>query len=205
MGIPEASLGTVIAAIIAAAISLVGLLISKDLKTTEFRQAWIDKLRDDVAEFLAYHSLMSYQIRINDTKKENDLEFQKNTFSLLKEEIAKIERVYSSILLRLNPKEHGQIIEKLKEIQEMYGRKGILDADLMDNHEKELLSLFQVVLKKEWERVKSGEVSFRLAKYSASILVVLGIIFLIYSLETTPVAPDISNKSIQPTANASAD
>lgn len=178
MEIPIDSLGTVIAALIAAAISLVGLLISKDLKTTEFRQAWIDKLRDDVAEFLSYHAMMVYQIRLKDPEKNNNREFQNETFSGLKEEIVKMERVHASILLRLNPHEHGHIINKLNVIKELYKTKDILNSQVMDVHENELLELFQKDLKKEWNRVKSGELAFRLAKYAAVALIVFGLLVL---------------------------
>jgi len=178
MQIPETSLGTVIAALVAAAISLVGLLISKDQKTTEFRQAWIDRLREDVAEFLSYHSLMTYQIRLKNPGLENDIDYQNETLVDLKDEIVKLERVYAAILLRLNPKEHGHIVAKIDEIKSLYSSKDILDPVLMNKHEIELLGLFQKELKKEWKRVKSGEIAFRLARYLSIIFVILGIYIL---------------------------
>lgn len=180
MEVTEETFGTILAALIAAAISLVGLLISKDQKTTEFRQAWIDRLRDDVAEFLSYHSLMSYQIRLKDPTKKNDFSFQKETFDSMREEILNIERVHSAISLRLNPREHNHIARKLEEIKSLYGKKEILNASLMQKHEDELLGMFQKELKKEWNRVKSGEWAFRIAKYFAIFLVCAGL-YLLYN------------------------
>ena len=37
-------------------ISFVNLIISKDQKVSEFRQEWINKLRDDLAEYLGHIS-----------------------------------------------------------------------------------------------------------------------------------------------------
>jgi hypothetical protein len=48
-GIPDQAVGAVIAAIIAGSIALLGLIISKEQKVSEFRQQWIDALRQDIA------------------------------------------------------------------------------------------------------------------------------------------------------------
>lgn len=52
MQIPDAAVGAVTAALIAGIISLLGLIISKEQKTSEFRQAWIDALRADLTAYL---------------------------------------------------------------------------------------------------------------------------------------------------------
>jgi hypothetical protein len=175
MDVPAISQGAIIAASIAAAVSLVGLLITKDLKTTEFRQNWIDKLRDDIAEFSSFHAMIKYHIQLNGGEEKDTKEFKKETFKILKNEIIKMERVYTSILLRLNPKEHIAIIQKLDELKALYSSEAVLSAKIMDTHEDELLALFQGELKKEWKRVKSGELSFRIAKYSAVIILSIGL------------------------------
>jgi hypothetical protein len=206
MEISEGSFGTVLAALIAAAISLVGLLISKDQKTTEFRQAWIDRLRDDVAEFLSYHSLMSFQIRLKDPERKNEADFQRETFDSMRGEILKMERVHAAILLRLNPKEHSHIVSKLEEIKSFYGEEVILSSSLMQKHEDELLAMFQKELKKEWSRVKSGEWAFRIAKYFAIFLVCAGLYILHNNtVPNSTSESEISNKSMQPTPSALTD
>src|SRR5450759_2566061 len=48
-----ALIATIIAALIAAAFSFVNLTLTKEQKTSEFRQAWIDALRQDLATFFA--------------------------------------------------------------------------------------------------------------------------------------------------------
>jgi hypothetical protein len=51
--IPLAPIATVVAALITAIISFVNLTLSKEQKTSEFRQAWIDGLRGDLAIFFS--------------------------------------------------------------------------------------------------------------------------------------------------------
>ena len=179
MAIPDGFLGTVVVAMIAAAISLVGLVISKDQKTTEFRQAWIDSLREDAAEFLSYYAVFLRQIRVHDSEKSKELAFQEKLSPELRSESVKMERVYARILLRLNPKEHGDIVRKLDEIKAIYVSKTVHDEPAMNAHESELLSMLQLELKKEWRRVKSGELAFRIAKYAAVALTLFGVLLLL--------------------------
>jgi len=51
--LPPMAIGAIGAALIAAVVSLLGLIISKEQKTSEFRQAWIDALRADCTTYLA--------------------------------------------------------------------------------------------------------------------------------------------------------
>lgn len=44
---------TLLAALLGAAVASIGVTLAKDTKVSEFRQAWIDKLREDVAEFIS--------------------------------------------------------------------------------------------------------------------------------------------------------
>jgi len=53
-GLPGALAGTIIAAVIAAIVSLLGLIISKETKVSEFRQAWIDSLRAEIAAVITH-------------------------------------------------------------------------------------------------------------------------------------------------------
>jgi len=62
--IPEAAIGAMIAALIAAVVSLLGLIISKEQKTSEFRQAWIDALRSDLTAFLTQINAIHDAIKV---------------------------------------------------------------------------------------------------------------------------------------------
>lgn len=53
-GLPDQAVGATIAAIVAALVALLGLIISKEQKVSEFRQQWIDALRADIAATIRY-------------------------------------------------------------------------------------------------------------------------------------------------------
>jgi len=47
------AIGPIIASIIGAVVTLASLIISKESKLSEFRQAWIDSLRQEIADLLS--------------------------------------------------------------------------------------------------------------------------------------------------------
>ena len=49
----------ILVALISGVFSLVGLIISKEAKLSEFRQAWIDALREDLSNFTAHAVMIS--------------------------------------------------------------------------------------------------------------------------------------------------
>lgn len=48
----DISIGAIGAALIAGIVSLLGLIISKEQKTSEFRQTWVDSLRSEITSYL---------------------------------------------------------------------------------------------------------------------------------------------------------
>jgi hypothetical protein len=46
-----AAIASIVAALITGAIAFINLTLSKEIKTSEFRQVWIDALRIDLAAF----------------------------------------------------------------------------------------------------------------------------------------------------------
>lgn len=79
-------IGVVVAAGVAGLFSLVSLIISKENKVTEFRQAWIDAQRNDLAELLA----TATALETAPLKKRADT-------------LAAFDRSFARILLRDNP------------------------------------------------------------------------------------------------------
>jgi hypothetical protein len=53
---------TLLVAMIAGAFSLLGLVISKEQKVSEFRQTWIDALREDISELIAHANLIHAEL-----------------------------------------------------------------------------------------------------------------------------------------------
>jgi hypothetical protein len=51
--VPDAAIGAIAAALIAGLLTFLGLIVAKENKTSEFRQAWIDSLRLDFAKLIS--------------------------------------------------------------------------------------------------------------------------------------------------------
>jgi hypothetical protein len=96
--IPDIAIGAVVAAFIAALVSFLSLIISKEQKTSEFRQAWIDALRSDIAAVVAHanaiHGAAAAQFGT-----------AAKTWVAAREDFVGINQASANIRLRLNCKE----------------------------------------------------------------------------------------------------
>lgn len=173
-------IGPVVAAALTAAIAFVVSVLAKENKTSEFRQAWIEGLRNDVAELLGDFNTLetSLDIYVGDAETSSECQARYDKFySDNRSEYAKIDALCNKVILRLNPTEHSALIKKMR----------ILEGSIGKGHAKlhalcrELVDDFALVLKSEWARVKSGEPTFRAMKKVALISVltvfVAGLIF----------------------------
>ena len=161
----------IIAALITAAVSFVALIVTKEQKVSEFRQAWIDALREDLAEFSAQARL----IAIYSQSTEPPI-YSPTPPSLygprsdsappdpLLENRRRLADRYYAIRLRLNPNEpdHQALSELLAEIYGIINKPEPLHRyfEALDKLETVSLSA-QTILKKEWRRVKKGERFYR--------------------------------------------
>lgn len=181
MEIPPVAVGAIAAALITGFLSLAGLVIAKEQKTSEFRQQWIDSLRDDVANLLATTDAILSSARIHfdqrrvanvGDKEAHAAEF----FDSVREESTKVELVYHRILLRINPDEHQSFLKTLAGMKETINRPGTPKVEDMQRLEDQLVERARQILKAEWVRVKEGEAAFRVAKWAAVVLLAAGIL-----------------------------
>ena len=153
-------LGPVLAALIAASAAFLASVLSKESKTSEFRQAWIDHLRDDLADFVAAYALLTDMAQsVNDDDGFNEW------VKLVKSEMLQVESAKARIVLRLNPDEHDRLISKISALtshEAIYGDEHDRDR-MLDT----LVSESQLVLKLEWRRVKRGERAYQLTKWAS--------------------------------------
>ncbi|SFJ15147.1 hypothetical protein SAMN05216206_3545 [Pseudomonas guineae] len=161
-------------AIIAGSISFVVTILSKDQKTSEFRQAWIDALRSEISELLSIsHTLISM---LNLKKEFGETEEQiMQYFYSMQTDIVKCENLTTKIRLRLNPKEHKKLLSMLNTLEEN-------TSNFVSPSENQILFNSAVIesqriLKKEWSRVKSGELAFRILKYSSLFVLIASLTF----------------------------
>lgn len=156
--------GGIITSVIAALVSLVAVILSKDQKTSEFRQAWIDALRDDVSKFVGIATALISAAEI--VNKKEDKEISEYLLSKVNE-LGEGEFLLSRIRLRLNPKEHSELIGLIKWLQD----DNSVTRKMLAQKVELMVDLVQLELKKEWERVKRGERSYRILKYSSAAFV----------------------------------
>lgn len=174
---------TILAALIAGAVSLVTITLSKEQKISEFRQAWIDALRADLASFLASARAFA---RAMDARRVHGPESKdpgKTLFTLEKVgeiRLAAAESLYR-IQLRLNPEEadHKELLRLLR--QAIADQNAVLQSD--EEVQKDVLAAVDraadfagPVLKAEWKVVKKGERPYRAIRVSATVVVVLALL-----------------------------
>jgi hypothetical protein len=177
-GMPKEIAGTIVAAAIAAAISLLGLIISKESKVSEFRQAWIDSLREEIATVITRATAMK-GAHLARFAAGADL------WQVAREDFVSLNEAWAKIRLRLNPKEqsHAEVLLALKEHEALFQRAAAAPDDAaLAAADLKLLDATRIVLKQEWERVKRGEFVYLGTTVAAGLLLVTCLFFLLKPL-----------------------
>jgi len=185
-----APIATVVAAFITAFISFVNMTLSKEQKTSEFRQAWIDGLRGDLAIFFSSARALCRTMEEN-RNIENSSEDIRN-FIFTKEKIGEmrlnaVDSLYR-IKLRLNNKE-GEHIKLNQLLESAIAIQNQINVENGKDYFEALAAIelaaikSQDILKIEWQRVKQGENTFRIAKivsFTIGILSLIPIVILMF-------------------------
>lgn len=171
-----ATIGAISAATIAGGISFLIAVLSKDQKTSEFRQAWIDGLRNEVAELISLFLVITDTIRVMD-REGKTLEQIGEHLSQKDEHFCKWEMSDAKIKLRLNPREHHKLLAALLVLRKFPKSGKLLDSGAADAVVEEVIKESQTVLKCEWKRVKRGEPVF-VATKAISLTVIVGAVLL---------------------------
>lgn len=148
-------IGVITAAFIAGFFSLLNLIVSKEQKVSEFRQQWIDSLRQELADHIAaVVSLSSIY--------ENGQHLDKEMAKTANEVRQRVTSTLTSIKLRINPEDSDKTIRKMNiEVLRLLDEGRVLfneakwkEARLKCN---EITNASIPMLKEEWKRVKRGE------------------------------------------------
>lgn len=152
---------TIAAAFIAGCVAFLVAVLSKEQKTSEFRQQWIDGLRTDISDVIGEVTILAFL----HSKKEGEPVLP-GELSDRYENLVKIRSLVARIELRINPKEHRDFVDSLQAL------KRATDEKSNFHDEVDALTIeSQKLLKKEWNVVKSGELTFRATKVAAAALV----------------------------------
>jgi len=169
--VPLAPIATVVAALITAMISFVNLTLSKEQKTSEFRQAWIDGLRDELAIF--FSSARALCRTMQEARSPNTNDDDVKNFKFSNDQVGKMRLNGADALYRVklrlnkNEPEHKELFRLLEAATRIQNKINIeKGSDYTAALEAiEIASDYsQDILKNEWERVKNGEKSFQVAK-----------------------------------------
>jgi hypothetical protein len=150
--IPDIAIGAILAATIGAMLSLVGLIVAKESKVSEFRQAWIDSLRSELASFASNLNALSDANLI-------DFDTDAERFAAVKDQTGKLNEAYYSIALRLNVEEKASVAVQSSMLKLSKAVKDPLLASALDfsKEQGQFIKFSNDLLKKEWNRVKVGE------------------------------------------------
>lgn len=171
-----ATIGAISAATIAGGISFLIAVLSKDQKTSEFRQAWIDGLRNEVAELISLFLVITDTVRVMLREGKTKEQIAEH-LSQRDEHFCKWEMADARIKLRLNPKEHYKLLAALLALRKFPKSGQLLDSSAADALVEEVITESQTVLKYEWKRVKRGEPVF-VATKAISLSIIVAAIFL---------------------------
>lgn len=159
-------IGTVAAAIVAGGIARANLIASKETKVSEFRQAWINALRDDLAGLFSNTRTLARLVQEFRAPQSDETE----KFGIDKAKITFVRHgaaeTYHRIRLSLNAgqDDHKELLYLLSTM--MGAQQAYMDNKQGDVAEpiaavEKAASYAQGVLKSEWETVKLGERAYR--------------------------------------------
>jgi hypothetical protein len=192
----DLSIGAVGAAIIAGLVSLLGLIIGKEQKVSEFRQAWIDELRKNLVLYLVSINAITDAVRVANVRRQ--------PVSDISEDYKRLNEASNSIHLRINEKEKPSIDLKksMEEFERIASSNASLTVENIKAAEGAFLLASKSLLKFEWKRVKRGEKTYFVTKYIVvALIVAMMLLFSILWRERATQRPAQAS-SVQPAASA---
>ncbi|MBT0958392.1 hypothetical protein IV417_13460 [Alphaproteobacteria bacterium KMM 3653] len=169
----EISIGAVGAATIAGLVSMLGLIIGKEQKVSEFRQVWIDQLRKCVVDYLVSINAVCDILSLKKSGVEVDNAALLTNYKLLNE-------ASHGITLRVNDEEKPSkaLLASMNEFEQLAQDNGSLTPEKIKEVEGRFVQAAKELLKFEWTRVKRGEKVFVWTKrvILVSIVMLLGLL-----------------------------
>lgn len=194
MQIPDAAVGPIIAAVIAALVVFISTVLSKEQKTSEFRQAWIDELRKDVAQYVSGTVEFSALYSLRKKRSADEVELLEDNFDAIRE----LQSIEYRIIFRLNPVKHSALITKIKALRRQMialNSQGVASNGVEEAITDAITGDCNRILKAEWERVKKGEAGFRFVKWAAMAIAALGLFALLLYIFIGPLSKNTPLKA----------
>lgn len=157
----DITIGAIGAAIIAGLISILSLVLSKEQKISEFRQAWIEELRKALISYISNINAVADEVRTQRAKGEVN-------YPALAPHYKQLNEATTNIKLRINEEEGPAkaLLATMKEFEALASRNEDLTPSNIKRVEETFLGASNKLLKYEWRRVKRGETTFIVTKWS---------------------------------------
>jgi len=178
------ALATLAAAFVAGGIARSNLIVSKESKISEFRQAWGADLRENLSSLFSSVRLLARAVQ-----EEREVERGNGSnpkFHFSQEKIVEIRQLSSETKYRIgflldgNVESHvalGRLLEEMMAAQNTYLGKYDTDIESVFSAMGDASEQAAVVLAQEWEKVRHGEDEYRNAvKTANSVLLVAGVL-----------------------------
>lgn len=204
------SVGLTIPALLTASASMLALVIAKENKVTEARQAWINELRDELSRFAAlsrqnaqYWEVVEKELSLipgqtERASKRIDLNRDHLPHAInASTSVARIKLMLAA-LETASSSEVKSLITRLTEIQRAY-----VSVDETLRLTIDLHAVAGPVMQAEWRRVRIGEPTYRwVLRFSAGLGVLLLAAILIAAFLGGAQKPDSASHEVQNTARA---
>lgn len=174
--IPEAAVGAVVSASIGGLLAFLSLVIAKENKTSEFRHAWIDSLRQDLARMIASATAIRGAVSVGFESKED-------LFKATEKHFVDINQAATSIRLKLNQTEDAckPILDGIDHLEQLMIDSNPIDLVECMACEKKILVHSRMFLKNEWKRVRRGETIFYITKWIGLAVILNGVAWLLWT------------------------
>ncbi len=185
--------GAVLTTVISASVATIGVIVAKDAKVSEFRQAWIDALREDVSrecavlQSLNAHMRRVYQREANllegvETVYVHQTETSEEEWQSFYANGLEANELSTRISLRLDlrtkhntPKQtHLDLHNLVSEAHALAAKEDTTFVELSSHLDKVRVKTNEV-LEEAWKRVKHGELRYQLVLWSACMSLVLSV------------------------------
>ncbi|QPF71463.1 hypothetical protein G8A07_00020 [Roseateles sp. DAIF2] len=207
-----AALGALLVALITGFFSFLNMVSSKENKVSEFRLAWIDGLREEIAIYtVAVQELLRLeQARVAEDISASNLSWLDSSRDAYGQAIGSLTRIQ----LRLNPKHlvdnssapEAVLISTIRESRERFN-EGDFEAAIRSC--ENIRHAAAPLLKATWDQVKLGEVGYRRVRRLAQLLIIVGSLVVLFAsgylftrpttvAKTTTVNPGLSISANQP-------
>lgn len=183
--IPPLAIGVIVAALIAGLVSLLGLIISKEQKVSDFRQDWINSLRSELASLIS-HANAIHGAGMAELGRASDI------WRVVRDDFVGINQAAANIRLRLNPKEKEAqaVLAEVENLEKLLEPGELMDYAEINRVEEKLITEAQMLLKNEWMRVRRGEAAYRFFKIAAFSIVFVGL-FILLVLSVTKILVNV--------------